>query len=130
MSKKEVKLIFTNDFLGELQAPNGNVAIGVNAGTVAPYDMVFGALGSCLYSTFLDVMKKKRIEFERFEMVITGEKRTEIPTVLKWVHIEATVYGPEKEMGVEQAFKLATEYCSVYYTISLVAEMSYKLNIK
>lgn len=130
MSKKEVKMIFTNDFLGELQAPNGNVAIGVNAGTVAPYDMVFGALGSCLYSTFLDVMKKKRIEFERFEMVITGEKRTEVPTVLKWVHIEATVFGPEKETGVDQAFKLATEYCSVYYTISQVAEMSYNLSIK
>ena len=77
----------------------------------------------------MDVMKKKRIEFERFEMDITGEKRTEIPTTLKWVNVVATVYGPAKENGVGEAFRLATEYCSIYQTLSHVAEMSYEIKI-
>jgi putative redox protein len=129
MDKKEVTLKFTNEFDGELIAPKSIVKIGSEDGTVAPYDMLLGALGSCLYSTFLDVMKKKRIKFERFEMVITGEKRTEVPTTLKWVNVDAKVYGPEKENGVSESFRLATEYCSIYKTISHVAEMSYEISI-
>jgi len=129
MDKKEVTLKFTNAFEGDLIAPKSIVKIGSEEGTIAPYDMLLGALGSCLYSTFLDVMKKKRIEFERFEMVITGEKRTEVPTTLKWVNIDAVVYSPEKENGVSEAFRLATEYCSIYSTLSHVAEMSYKIRI-
>lgn len=129
MDKKEVTLKFTNEFEGELITPKASVKIGGEEGAVAPYDMLFGALGSCLYSTFLDVMKKKRIKFERFEMVITGEKRTEVPTTLKWVNVDARVYGPEKENGVNESFRLATEYCSIYQTISHVAEMSYEIRI-
>ncbi len=129
MDKKEVSLVFNNAFEGELIAPKGTVKIGSVEGTVAPYDMLLGALGSCLYSTFMDVMKKKRINYERFEMKITGEKRTEVPTTLKWVNVEACVYAPEKETGVDQAFRLATEYCSIYQTLSHVAEMSYEIKI-
>ena len=129
MDKKEVTLKFTNEFQGELIAPKSIVKIGSEDGTVAPYDMLLGALGSCLYSTFLDVMKKKRIKFERFEMVITGEKRTEVPTTLKWVNVDARVYAPEKENRVSESFRLATEYCSIYQTISHVAEMSYEIRI-
>ena len=129
MEKKEVKLVFENTFNGELIAPKTSVNVGITPGTIAPYDMLLGALGSCLYATFLDIMRKKRIAFDHSEMVITGEKRDETPTTLKWVHVEMTVYAPEKEVGVERSFQLATEYCSIYQTISHVAEMSYAVTI-
>jgi len=130
MEKKEVKFIFENTFKGDLIAPKTTIKIGSEIGTIAPYDMLFGALGSCLYATFLDVMRKKRINFDHLEMTITGEKREEIPATLKWVHVVADVYAPDKEVGVERSFQLATEYCSIYHTISQVAEMSYEVNIK
>lgn len=130
MVQKKVHLMFSNAFEGEMKAQNASAKIGGEAGMLAPYDMLFGALASCLYATFLDVAKKKRINFERVEMTVSGEKRDTVPTTLKCVHIEANVYGAEKELGLEQAFKLATEYCSVYVTISHVAEMSYELSFK
>lgn len=129
MDYKKVQLNFSNTFEGTLVAPRGTVQIGAKEGTVAPYDMLLGALGSCMYSTFLDIMQKKRIGFERFEMIIDGEKRDEIPTTLKWVHVKAVIYGPEKEIGIDQAFKLCTEYCSIYQTLSHVAEMTYEITI-
>ncbi len=129
MEKKEVTLKFTDAFEGELIAPKAVVKVGSEEGTVAPYDMLLGALGSCLYSTFLDIMKKKRIGFERFEMHITGEKKAEVPMTLKWVNVVATVYAPEKENGINQSFQLATEYCSIYQTLSHVADMSYEIRI-
>ena len=129
MAYQEVKIEFTNGFEGDLIAPQMIAKIGGGEGRLAPYDMLLGALGSCLYATFLDIMRKKRIGFEKFEMVISGEKRSEVPTTLKWVKVEAKIYAPQKENGVERSFKLATEYCSVYQTISQVAEMSYELKI-
>lgn len=128
MAQKEVSLTFSYAFEGELTAKNGTVKIGSEEGTLEPYDLLLGALGSCLYSTFLDIAVKKRITYDRLEMRITGEKRTEIPTTLKWVKVDVTVVNPEKEHGLDQALKLATEYCSVYSTISKVAEMSYTLS--
>lgn len=128
MAQKEVSLTFSYAFEGELTAKNGTVKIGSEEGTLEPYDLLLGALGSCLYSTFLDIAVKKRITYDRLEMRITGEKRTEIPTTLKWVNVDVTVVNPEKEHGLDQALKLATEYCSVYATISKVAEMSYTLS--
>lgn len=128
MAQKEVSLTFSYAFQGELTAPNGTVKIGSEEGTLEPYDLLLGALGSCLYSTFLDIAVKKRITYDRLEMRITGEKRTEIPSTLKWVNVDVTVVNPAKQHGLDQALKLATEYCSVYTTISKVAEMSYSLS--
>lgn len=127
MDKKEVLLKFSNEFEGELIAPHGTALIGGEDTMLAPYDMLLGALGSCLYATFLDIAKKKRIGFERIEMLVTGEKRTEVPTTLKWVNIKFTIFNAEKELGLEQAAKLSTEYCSIYQTISHVADMSYEV---
>ncbi len=127
MDKKEVLLTFANKFEGELKAPHANALIGSDEGTLAPYDMLLGALGSCLYATFLDIARKKRIGYERAEIKVTGEKRTEVPTTLKWVHVEFRIFKAEKELGLEQGAKLATEYCSIYQTISHVAEMSYEI---
>ncbi|MBF4692881.1 OsmC family protein [Fusibacter ferrireducens] len=127
MDTKEIRLKFSNEFEGKLIAPHGTALVGGEEGMLAPYDMLLGALGSCLYATFLGIAKKKRIGFERIEMHVEGEKREEIPTTLKWVNVKFTIINAEKELGLTQAAKLATEYCSIYQTISQVAEMSYEV---
>jgi len=125
---KWVNIDFENEFRGVMHAKRGDVVIGVEPGTIEPYDMVFGALGSCLYSTFLDIAVKKRITYDKVRMKVSGEKRTEIPTTLKTVKVEVVVVNPTKEKGLDQAMQLATEYCSVYQTLSKVADMEYTLS--
>lgn len=128
MEKKVVSLKFANTFNGTLYAPNGTALIGAESGTLAPYDMLFGALAGCLYSTFLDVAVKKRINFSHVDLVVSGEKRSQIPMTLEWVHIKAVIHDAEKELGLTQAFDLATQYCSIYETISKVAKMTYEVD--
>ncbi len=55
--------------------------------------MLYGALASCLYATFLGHFEKKRIEIEA-EIVVEGEKRT-VPTTLKTVHLNVTIRGAQ-----------------------------------
>ena len=47
---------------------------------------------------------------------------------MKTVHLTVTIHGTDKEDAVRKSFDLATKYCSVYQTISHVAEMSYELH--
>lgn len=125
----QVKMTFTNEFAGVLSAKQGEVRIGGHSDGLMPYELLAGALGSCLYATFLDVVKKMRLDFESCSLDITWEKREEVPTTMKVGHIKAAVVGadPEKAGKYEHAFKLATEYCSIYHTLSQVAELTWEL---
>ncbi|MEA3423084.1 MAG: OsmC family protein [Bacillota bacterium] len=123
MTVREIKMNFGRNFEGELFAPRHQVKVGVDDGTLEPYDMLFGALGSCVYATFLDIVNKKKITFDRAEVIVTGEKRKELPATLKWVNIEFVIYGAENNKGIEKSSELAAKYCSIYTTIAQVAEM-------
>lgn len=130
MEHKHVDLSFDQAFEGRLTTEKGSFSLGIAEGTLAPYDMLLAALGSCLYATFLEIINKKRITFDKVEITVDGDKRDEIPTTLSSVKVVFTVYGASKETGFAQAMKLATEYCSIYQTVSKVAEMSYELTFK
>jgi|LGOV01.1.fsa_nt_gb putative redox protein len=123
MAVREIKMNFGRNFEGEMIAPRHQVKVGVDDGTLEPYDMFFGALGSCVYATFLDIVNKKKITFDRAEVIVTGEKRKEVPTTLMWATVEFVIYGAENKKGIEKSADLAAKYCSIYTTIAQVAEM-------
>ena len=128
MAVQKIEVKFRDGFKGELIAKNAKAAVGNQKGELAPYDMLLGALATCLYSTFLDVLKKKRINFDGANVIVTGEKRETIPMTLNWVNIVIEVINASNEKGVLKAAELAKKYCSVYETISKVADM--KLEVK
>ena len=92
--------------------------------------MLYGALASCLYATFMGILIKKKIEITECRIEVDGEKREEIPTTLKWVHLAVTIKGTDKEEQVRKSFDLACKYCSIYTTISQVAEMSWDIKFE
>jgi len=130
MSIRKSDIYFSNAFKGEMVVESGSLPLGIEKGTFAPYDMLFGALASCLYATFLDVAEKKKINFESAHIVVTGEKREAVPTTLSWVDTKIIIKGAEKEKGLEKAFELATKYCSIYQTIGHVADMTWSVEFE
>lgn len=122
---------FSGCFEGELEAPRAVVAIGSGEGRLAPYDMLLGALASCYYSTFLDIIAKKRLSFAGADIEVSGEKRQEIPATLRWVTLRLALRGVERsptaDAGFREAAELAGKYCSIYQTLSRVAEMKTEL---
>ena len=133
MAYQEVSLTFDPEFQGSLTSLKGNtIPVGAAPGGMAPYDMLLGALGACLYSTFLDIVLKKRLTLKKVDIKIDGDKRTTVPMTLERCHVAITVVGGlmEKEAAYKKSMDLATEYCSVYQTISQVAEMTYELKFE
>jgi len=123
MDVETVRLEFEDGFKGKLVASGGTVPIGQVVGGLAPYNLLFGALGSCFYSTFLSIAKKKRLTFEKAELTISGHKRDETPPTLDHVEIRLTVTGVVDQIGIRRSAELGAEYCSIHATVSKVAEI-------
>jgi putative redox protein len=92
-------------------------------GAAGPYDYLLGALSGCLFSTFEALAVKMKVSWEHVGFEVHGAKRDETPMMLKECTITATVTGCDNEEKFRKAFETATRYCSLYQTLSKVAEM-------
>ncbi len=120
----KVQINWENGFNGILKAPNGDFAVGGKKGQLAPYNMLFGALGACFYATFLDIVEKKRLTLKGATLVIDGTHREEIPFTLNYVTINMTIKAKGDEEKFLRSVELAKKYCSIYTTVSQVAEIT------
>lgn len=127
MAGLKVNLALTPDGKGKMELEHGPVVplAGTNddAG-VAPYQMLLGALGYCLYWTLHDVMVKQRIDFGKVDVEISGEKKTEGITHLDWAKVHMVIEATEENADkVLKAVELAQKHCSIFYTLQHVAKI-------
>ena len=127
MKQDTIQLEFANTFVGSATSPSGRVVIGQQPDGMAPYHLLFSALGSCFYATFLSVANKKRLQFTRANIVINGVKRDAVPATLQEVVMDFTIVGGTDEEGLRRSAQLGAKYCSIHETISQVADV--KLNV-
>lgn len=103
-----------------------NILSGENS--ARPYELLSMALASCLYSTFEDIYKKKRLSCESVSVDVAGKKRAETPKFLEVCDVKFTVRAADKIPGFEKSFELACKYCSIFQTLSKVAEMKTEIS--
>jgi len=60
MKTDQIKLEFQNEYKGKVITPNGEIKIGRGEDEYAPYHLLYGALGSCYYLTFLALCRKAK----------------------------------------------------------------------
>jgi putative redox protein len=130
MAVDNVKLSFNPSFQGTMTTPTGNVVLGDQDNGVQPYHLLFGALGSCFYATFLSISLKKRLTFSRAELEISGTKRTEVPPTLEHTKIHLVVFNPSDEEQLIKSAELGAKFCSIHETISKVAKMELVVEFK
>ena len=130
MKADTVHMTFENGFVGEMISPSGKVKIGKQDNGVAPYHMLFGALGSCFYATFLSVSDKMRLSFDKAEIEVSGTKRDQSPATLEQVHMTLVVYNPSNEEKLRKAAQLGATHCSIHETVSKVANIDLEIIFK
>ncbi len=121
---REVSLVFKNGFEGSLNATRAIVPIGMEDGMLEPYDMLLGALCSCLYSTVLDFFEENKINVSEAEITVNATHRDVMPTTLKEVNILLSLKGTSDEELANEAVEKACSLCSIYQTVSKVADMN------
>jgi putative redox protein len=95
-----------------------------------PMELVLMALGACTATDVVIVLQKKRQKLESLEVVCSGERAKEPPTVWTNLEIVYRLRGELDESAVEHAIELSEEkYCSVSAMLKKTAKVSWRYEI-
>ena len=95
-----------------------------------PMELVLMALGSCTATDVVTVLKKKRQKLESLEVICSGERAAEPPTVWTKLEIVYRLRGELDDGAVKHAIELSEEkYCSVAAMLKKTAKVSWRYEI-
>jgi putative redox protein len=95
-----------------------------------PMELVLMALGACTATDVVIILEKKRQKMQSLEVICSGERATEPPTVWVTLEIFFRLRGDLDDAAVKHAIALSEEkYCSVSATLKKTARLSWRYEI-
>lgn len=95
-----------------------------------PMELVLMALGACTATDVVIILEKKRQKLQSLEVICSGERAANPPTVWKTLEILYRLRGPLDEKAVKHAIELSEErYCSVAAMLKKTATLSWRYEI-
>jgi putative redox protein len=95
-----------------------------------PMELVLMALGACTATDVVSILKKKRQKLDSLEVICSGERAAEPPSV--WVKLEILyrLRGTLEEAAVQRAIELSEQkYCSVSAMLQKTAKLTWRHEI-
>lgn len=82
---------------------------------VSPMEMLLLGLAGCTGMDIVNILQKKRLNLERFQLVVRGLRSDTYPKIYSDIEVVYKLWGADIDVAsVEQAIKLSEEkYCSV-----------------
>jgi putative redox protein len=118
-----------NDFFIGI-SPAGHAQVmetnGDRASAATPIELLLIAVGGCMASDVVDVLRKKRQIVSDYKVEVVGERREDFPRSFKSIRLHHILTGESlSENAVKQAIELSdSRYCSVAATLRPTAEIS------
>ena len=95
-----------------------------------PMEFVLMALGACTATDVVTVLQKKRQKLKSLEVVCSGERATQPPTVWTKLEIVYRLRGDLEDAAVKHAIELSEEkYCSVAAMLKKTAKITWRYEI-
>jgi len=95
-----------------------------------PMDLVLMALGACTATDVVTVLQKKRQKLKSLEIICSGERATQPPTVWTKLEIVYRLRGDLEDAAVKHAIELSEEkYCSVAAMLKKTAKVTWRYEI-
>jgi putative redox protein len=92
-----------------------------------PMELLLMALGACTATDIVIILEKKRQKVDWLEVICSGERAPNPPTVWKKLEILFRIGGNLSEDAVKHAIALSAEkYCSVAATLQKTATLTWK----
>lgn len=117
-----------NFFIGV--SPSGHALImetnGERAAATTPVELLLVAIGGCMGSDVVDILRKKREQVTDYKIEVRGERRSDFPRSFQQIHLHHILTGRNlTEIAVKQAIELSeSKYCSVAASLRPTAEVS------
>jgi putative redox protein len=95
-----------------------------------PMELVLMALGACTATDVVSILEKKRQKLESLEVICSGERAAEPPTVWTKLEILYRLRGQLDDAAVKHAIQLSEEkYCSVAAMLKKTATVSWRYEL-
>jgi putative redox protein len=95
-----------------------------------PMELVLIALGACTATDVIIILGKKRQKIDSLEVICSGERAADPPTVWKKLELLYRLRGNLDEGAVRHAIELSEEkYCSVAAMLEKTAKITWSLEI-
>jgi putative redox protein len=95
-----------------------------------PMELLLLALGACTATDVVIVLEKKRQKLDALEVICSGERAAEPPTVWTKLEILYRLHGTLDETAVKHAIQLSEDkYCSVAAMLKKTAKLSWRFEI-
>src|SRR5258707_4775398 len=95
-----------------------------------PMELLLLALGACTATDVVIILEKKRQKLESLEVICSGERAPEPPSVWTKLEVLYRLRGRLEEAAVKRANELSEEkYCSVSATLKKSATLSCRYEI-
>jgi len=95
-----------------------------------PMDLVIMALGACTATDVVSILQKKRLKLEELEVICSGERAKDPPTVWTKLEILYRFRGKLDEAAVKHAIQLSEDkYCSVAAMLKKTATVTWRYEI-
>jgi putative redox protein len=96
-----------------------------------PMELVLMALGACTATDIVSILGKKRQKLESLEVICSGERAAEPPTVWTKLEIVYLLRGQLENKAVKHAIQLSEDkYCSVAAMLKKTAAVSWRYEIQ
>ena len=93
-------------------------------------ELLLLALGACTGTDVVSILEKKRQKLLSLEVICSGERAAEPPTVWKSLEVVYRLRGELDEAAVKHAIELSEEkYCSVSITLKKIAKLTWRYEI-
>ncbi len=91
----------------------------------SPVETLLAALGGCSGMDVIGILRKKRQVVLGYEVVVTGERRSEHPRAFTRIEVMHRVRGRDlSAQAIEEAIRLSdATYCSVHATLAPAVEI-------
>ena len=132
MGNTSVRWIGGKQFIG-VDSTNHSVVLSTPEEGIGmkPSELLLVALAGCTAVDVVEILKKKRFELTKLEIISSAEQDPEPPWTFRKIHLKYILQGEGlTEKDVEQAIALSEEkYCSVSATVRGVAEITTSFEI-
>lgn len=110
---------------------DSSVTSGGTGYGASPMELILMAVGSCSGMDIVSILEKMRVPYNRFEIMVQGERASNHPRVFTDIEVIYKFWGNEiPEDKVLRAIQLSMEkYCSVANMMDKVANLTYRLEI-
>src|SRR5215472_1951208 len=118
-----------NDFFVGI-SPGGHSLVmettGDRASAATPVELLLLALGGCMGSDVVDILRKKREQITDYRVELRGQRRMDFPRSFTKIQVHHVIRGHKvSETAVKQAVELSdSKYCSVAATFRPTVDVS------